>query len=84
MINGHKSPIITGNSCQVLCTAVVDLISRFQRPYLFKVTVTGQPPHDKRREYDIAAWSDKAAAQLGIDTFVREMQSPILGLILNS
>jgi hypothetical protein len=84
MLNGHKSPLITGNKCRVLCQATVDLISCVQRPYLFKVTVTGQPPHDITRVYDIAAVSDDAAARLGIDTFVKEMESPHLRLILDS
>jgi hypothetical protein len=84
MLNGHKSPLITGNECRVLCQATVDLISRVQRPYWFKVTVTGQPPHAITRVYDIAASSDDAAARLGIDTFVKEMDSPSLRLILDS
>jgi hypothetical protein len=84
MLNGHKSPIIRGNECRVLCQAVVDLISRVQRPYLFKVTVTGQPPHAITRTYDIAAMTEDLAAQKGIDVFVQEMQSPHLRLILSS
>ena len=83
MLNGKHSPIIRGNNCRVLCQAVVDLISRVQRPYLFRVTVTGQPPHGIQRVYDIAAMSDDAAARLGIDTFVKEMtpKTSILALL---
>jgi hypothetical protein len=73
MLNGKKSPIIRGNECRVLCNAIVDLISRVQRPYLFKVTVTGQPPHDITREYHIAAMTDDLAARKGIDIFVDQM-----------
>jgi hypothetical protein len=73
MLNGKKSPIIHGNECRVLCNAIVDLISRVQRPYLFKVTVTGQPPHAIRKCYEIAAMTEDAAARKGIDIFVDEM-----------
>lgn len=75
MVNG--STVIRGNECQVLCGAVVDLISRRQRPYLFRVTVTGQPPHAVRRIYDIAAHDDNGAAQKGLDLFVHEMSHPL-------
>jgi hypothetical protein len=44
-----------------------------QRPYIFSVTVTGEPPHAFTRKYEIASYSDDAAAQCAIDTFVREM-----------
>lgn len=81
-VNGSPK-IITGNDCQVLCRAIVDLISRHQRPYLFRVTVVGQPPHAQRRIYDIAAPSDGEAAKKGIDIFVKEMTHPlsVLGAI---
>jgi hypothetical protein len=61
----------------VLCDATVDMISRAQRPYQFRVTVTGKPPHAQRRTYDIGAVSDDAAAHEGIDRFVHEMSSPM-------
>jgi hypothetical protein len=64
--------ILAGNTNRVLCSATVDLISRLQRPYLFAVRVTGLPPHAHVRTYDIAAWSDDAAAHIGIDVFVKE------------
>ena len=74
-ING--SPILTGNKVQVLCSCVVDLISRLQRPYVFKVTVCGQPPHNVVRTYTIAARSDNDAASEGLRRFEKEMQSPL-------
>lgn len=77
MINEQAKRIIRGNECQVYCDAIVDLISKRQRPYLFRVTVTGLPPHATVRKYDIAAVSDDAAAHLGIDTFVKEMSRPL-------
>lgn len=75
-VNGGQ-PIIRGNEVQVLCHAVVDLISRRQRPYLFRVTVLGKPPHAFRRIYDIAAKSDDAAAHKGMDLFVKEFSHPL-------
>jgi len=78
-INGKK--LIHGNQCQVLANAFVDLISRAQRPYLFKVTVMGLPPHIATRYYDIKAKSDNDAAMKGISLFVDEMSKP-LALIL--
>ena len=74
-VNG--SPIIRGNECQVLCDCIVDLISRVQRPYLWKVTVTGKPPHVITRIYEISAKTDDAAAHAGIERFVREVSHPL-------
>lgn len=75
MVNGSK--IVRGNDCQVLCSATLDLISRRQRPYLFRVTVTGQPPHAVKRTYDIAGNTEDAAAKVGISRFVHEMSHPL-------
>lgn len=77
MLNGHTDTIIRGNEALVLCDAIVDLISLVQRPYLFRVTVIGKPPHVARRVYEIAAKSDKDAAMLGIDLFVKEFSHPL-------
>ena len=74
-INGRR--ILRGNDCQVLCDAIVDLVSRVQRPYLWKVTVTGLPPHAITRIYEISAKTDDAAAHAGIQRFVREMSHPL-------
>jgi hypothetical protein len=64
-----KSP----HDCMVLASATVDLISKVQRPWLFRVTVVGKPPHLARRVYEIAAISDSQAAMVGIEKFVKEM-----------
>lgn len=69
------SPILRGNACRVLASATVDLISRVQRPYLWKVTVTGLPPHAYVRHYDIAASTDDFAAQKGLEVFEHEMSN---------
>ena len=66
--------IIHGNQARVLCDAVVDLISRVQRPYLFRVTVTGLPPHVATRVYHISAKNDNSAAMKGLSLFVKEME----------
>jgi hypothetical protein len=77
VINGHARRIIRGNEALVLCDAVVDLMSRVQRPFLWKVTVTGKPPHVHTRVYEIAAKDDNTAAMKGIDLFVKEMAHPL-------
>jgi hypothetical protein len=74
-VNG--SPILTTDTANVRCQCVVDLISRAQRPYLFRVTVTGEFPHNVERIYDISATSDDAAARKGLDLFVHEMSHPL-------
>lgn len=68
--------LIRREEARVLCQATVDLLSRRQRPFLFKVTVTGKPPHDVTRVYEIKTFSDNQAAMLGIDRFVKEMSAP--------
>ncbi len=82
MMNGHERRIIRGNAARVLADAIVDLISKKQRPYLFRVTVTGLPPHLYVRTYDIAAKSDSIAAMKGIQRFVDEFSA--LTLILGA
>jgi hypothetical protein len=77
MVNGSPSPIIHGNDVQVLCSAVMDLISRVQRPYLWRVKVTGQPPHAVVRTYDIAGNDQNAVADIAIKRFCREMAHPL-------
>lgn len=69
--------IISPHDAKVLCSATVDLITRLQRPFLWRVTVVGQPPHAHRRIYDIPAPSEDAAAYAGIDRFVEEFSRPI-------
>lgn len=65
------------------CTATVELLSRHQRPYLFSVTVTGEPPHAWARAYTIAADSDNSAAIKGMELFVDEVQKlPGVGSIV--
>jgi hypothetical protein len=75
MLNGHAHRIIRGNQVRVLCDAVVDLISKVQRPYLFKVTVTGLPPHVATRIYEISAKRDDLAAMKGLSLFVKEFEN---------
>lgn len=83
-LNGKVRRILMGNECQVLASAIVDLITRVQRPYLWRVTVTGLPPHNVTRVYEIQAKDDNTAAHLGIDIFVKAMQSPGLTFILDA
>ena len=78
LVNGSvKKEIVQGHEAQVYCQCIVDLISRHQRPYLFKVTVWGQPPHTMRRVYEIAATTEDLAAQSGINQFIKEMSHPL-------
>jgi hypothetical protein len=75
-VNG--SPIIhRGNAIQVLAQCTMELISRRQRPYLFRVKVWGQPPHAVTRIYDIAGANEEAVARVAIARFTKEMQHPL-------
>ena len=74
-INGRR--ILRGNEAHVLCDATVELVSRVLRPFLWKVTVIGLPPHSVTRVYEIAAKSDNVAAMTGIEKFVKEMSRPL-------
>jgi hypothetical protein len=69
--------IIDPKKCHVRCEATVDLMSKVFRPWLFKVTVTGSPPHIATRVYEIYGKSEDAAAMAGIDKFVKEMSQPL-------
>jgi hypothetical protein len=69
-------PPIAGNRNQVLMRAVVELVSRVQRPFMFRVTVVGQPPHAVKRVYELPALDDKDAAQTCMKRFEREMLHP--------
>jgi len=64
--------IATAETASPRCTATVRLISRVFRPYLFEVTVRGEPPHPYRVTYKIAAPDDDSAAFKGMQLFVRE------------
>lgn len=67
------------------CNAIVDLVSRFQRPFVFQVTVTGLPPHAWSRVYTIRVDkgglldAEEAAANKGMELFIAECQ-PIPGV----
>ncbi len=65
------SAILDPQSAPVRCSCIVDLISRVVRPYLFRVTVTGEPPHAHRRVYPIAADSEDSAALKGLELFTK-------------
>jgi hypothetical protein len=69
--------IIDPKNCHVRCEATVDLMSKVFRPWLFRVTVVGQPPHSATRVYEIYGKSDNEAAMAGIDKFVKEMSQPL-------
>lgn len=59
---------------RVLASAVVDeLLSKGDDP-LWRVTVTGKPPHDVERIYHLYGVSDNRAAFEGIERFVKEME----------
>jgi len=70
----------------VRAQAAVDLISRHQRPYLFKVTVRGEYPHCRVHSYDIAAKNEAAAAFAGIKIFERQVSRAVVirDLIMDS
>jgi hypothetical protein len=58
----------------------VDLISKVMRPWLFRVTVTGEPPHAFIRVYPIAAPDDDSAAMKGLELFCAEFGPKIPGV----
>jgi len=60
-----------------LADATVDLISRHQRPWLFRVTVKGKAPSREIRVYDVAATSDDSAAFKGLELFQKDMLHPL-------
>jgi hypothetical protein len=68
MVNGY--PILSPP--RVRAQAIVDLISRLQRPFLFKVTVWAVD-FPEQRIYEIAALSDNDAALQGLRQFQFDM-----------
>jgi hypothetical protein len=71
------SSLIRSPAPAIRCQAVVDLMSRVQRPYQFRVTVTGQDwPFQVSKVYDIAANTDEFAAREGIRLFCEAMSRP--------
>ena len=52
---GARAVILNPQSATPRATCIVDLISKVMRPWLFRVTVTGEPPHAFTRVYPIAA-----------------------------
>ena len=77
--------ILTPQSAAPRCDATVDLISRAQRPYLCRVTVTGKPPHEHRRVYTVQAPAGydierafDSCAMKGIELFVKEFSNPVV------
>lgn len=73
-----KRVIHCGNENRVLASVTLDLISRRQRPYLFRAKVVGQPPHAYTRFYDVTGWHEDAAALKALDIFKNEMANPLL------
>lgn len=70
--------VLTPQSAIPRCTATVVLISRVFRPWLFMVTVVGEPPHAVTRRYKVAAPDDNAAAFCGIGEFVKEFTPKVI------
>lgn len=63
--------ILTPKNAPPRCTCIVDLISKVFRPYLFEVTVTGEPPHKYRVKYKIQAPDEDSAAFKGMQLFTQ-------------
>jgi hypothetical protein len=74
----NPKKILTVDTADVRCKATVDLISKVQRPYLFRVTVTGEPPHGKVRKYDLARLTETEAAMDAMKLFVSECEAPTI------
>jgi hypothetical protein len=62
----------------VLAKAIVDVIWApvGAKTAVYRVTVTGEPPHAVERIYTLKGKSDTLAAQEGIRLFVEEMEGP--------
>lgn len=73
--------IQTLNSATPRAQAIVDLLSRVQRPFLFLVTVFGEPPHSCVRKYHVRAPDDSSAASKGLELFVKEFTPHPLALL---
>jgi hypothetical protein len=69
--------LVNPSTVGVRCSCTVDLLSRRQRPYVFRVSVTGEYPHAVKRTYDITGVNEDAAAMSGMDKFQREMSHPL-------
>ena len=69
MINGHS---VLTPPARVRAQCFVDLVSRFQRPFRFRVEVWGVDIPD-RRIYEIVALNDSDAARAGLTRFEHEM-----------
>jgi hypothetical protein len=76
--------ILTPPNPVVRCHAIVDLISKVQRPFLFLVTVFGEPPHAYQVKYHITAPDPNSAAAKGLEVFVASFTSPAIQLITGS
>lgn len=63
------------------CQCIVDLLSKVQRPFLFQVTVWGEPPHAYTRKYQVAAPDEASAAHCGLEQFCKEAAHPVLQLM---
>jgi hypothetical protein len=72
--------LLTPQSATPRCSCTVDLISKVMRPWLFRVTVTGEPPHAFVRVYPIAAPDDDSAAMKGLELFCAEFGPNIPGV----
>ncbi len=70
--------IIEASTCSPRVTATVELMSKVFRPFLWRVTVIGQPPHARVRVYDIASPTDDIAARAAIKLFIDETKRPFL------
>lgn len=84
MLNDHAKRIITGNANRVLASVTLDLISKHQRPYLFRAKVVGQPPHAYTRFYDVTGWHEDSAALRALEIFREEMANPLLKFLLDA
>jgi len=67
----HIETQTTSADGRVRASAIVDNLPSG----MFKVTVTGMPPHAEQRVYEISARDDNDAAMTGINTFVRAMEN---------
>lgn len=72
--------LVKPESAVPMVDVTVDLVSRVMRPYLFRATAVGKPPHEHRCVYLIRADSDDSAAMKAMELFIKRFTTarPIL------
>lgn len=74
-------PVLTPQTASPRAKCIVDLLSKVQRPFLFLVTVFGEPPHSVTRKYHVRAPDDASAAGKGLELFTNEFTPRYIAIL---